>query len=57
MEVQCILVVLDCRLHLEVRLVANNVVHLLEPDRSQDLVEFLSQVMSPVARQEWSCVF
>ena len=56
-EVQSVLVVFDSWLHLEVGLVANNMVHFLESDGSQDLVEFLGQVMGLVARQEGPCVF
>lgn len=56
MEVQSVFVVFNGWLHLEVRLVADNMVHLLESDGSQDLVEFLGQMMGPVARQEGSCV-
>lgn len=41
MEVQSILVVFNSWLHFQVGLVANNMVHFLESDGSQDLVEFL----------------
>lgn len=56
-EVQSVLVVFDSWLHLKVGLVANNMVHFLESDGRQDLVEFLGQVMGLVARQEGSFVF
>lgn len=53
-EVQSILVVLNRWLHFKVRLVSDNMVHFLESDGSQDLVEFLGQMMRLVARQEGS---
>ena len=55
-QVHHFFVVLDDRLHLEVGLVGDNVVHLLEFYRRQNFVELLSQMMSPVTRQENSCV-
>lgn len=56
MEAQSLLIVFDCRLHHEIRLISHHVVHLLELNGSHDAVEGLLQVVRSVAWQEASLI-